>query len=81
MAVVFIVQHVHKFGEGREDVKMIGVYSSQQSAEEAVARLRVAPGFRDAPDGFSVDAYEVDRDHWIEGFTTVGGDEEDKNRP
>jgi hypothetical protein len=25
-------------------------------------------GFRDFPDGFSIDEYEIDKDHWQEGF-------------
>jgi hypothetical protein len=26
------------------------------------------PGFRDHPDDFAFDAYELDVDHWKEGF-------------
>ena len=71
MAIVFIVQHESPGTEERaEDVKLIGAYSSEASARAAVERLRSQPGFRDYPDCFSVDAYEVDKDHWIEGFVT-----------
>ena len=72
----FVVQHVHELGDDCEDVKLIGVYSSREQAEAAVARLRSSPGFRDAPHGFSVDPYEIDRDHWVEGFVSLSGDEE-----
>lgn len=75
MTTVFVVQHVHALGDDREDVKLIGVYSSRQQAEAAVARLRASPGFREMPDGFSIDPYEVDRDHWAEGFVSLSGDE------
>ena len=51
-----------------EDVKFIGVYSSKFAAEAAIDRLRLAPGFRDYLEGFSIDAYEIDQDHWVEGF-------------
>lgn len=67
---VFVVQHVHELADDREDVKLIGVYSSQASAEAAVERLRAQPGFVDAPDGFHIDRYELDRDHWTEGYFT-----------
>lgn len=76
MKTAFVVQHVHEFDD-REDVKLIGVYSSRQRADDAVARLRAAPGFRDAPNAFSVAEYEVDADHWVEGFATVGQREDD----
>jgi hypothetical protein len=69
--VVFIVQHVHKFDEGEENVKMIGVYSTQEQAERAVERLREQPGFRDVPTGFSIDPYIVDEDNWTEGYVTL----------
>jgi homoserine kinase type II len=66
----YIVQHVHKLHGGSEDVKFIGVYSSELDARRAISRLRDAPGFRDHPDGFAVDRYELNKDHWAEGFVT-----------
>lgn len=68
MTTAFVVQHVHELSDGTEDVKFIGVYSSRASAEAAVARLSQLPGFADAPDGFSIDEYPLDRDHWTDGF-------------
>jgi hypothetical protein len=50
------------------DVKVIGIYSSRESAAAAIERLRTQPGFRDHPDGFAIDRYALDRDHWSEGF-------------
>lgn len=71
---VFVVQHVHQLGEDREDVKLLGVYATAVSAHAAVERLSMQPGFRDAPEGFSVDRYEVGLDHWTEGYVTFGGE-------
>jgi hypothetical protein len=73
MASVFVLQHVHEREDGSEDVKFIGVYSSREKAQAAVARLRQLPGFADAPDGFHIDEYPVDRDHWAEGYVAVAG--------
>jgi hypothetical protein len=73
MASVFVLQHVHAGEDGNEDVKFIGVYSSREKAQEAVARLGQLPGFSDAPDGFHIDEYRVDQDHWVEGYVVVTG--------
>jgi hypothetical protein len=72
MASVFVVQHVHSQEDGIEDVKFIGVYSSREKADAAVARLSSLRGFSDAPDGFHVDEYLVDKDQWVEGYVTIG---------
>jgi hypothetical protein len=53
---VYVLQHTHVSEEGKEDVKFIGVYPSRESADEAIDRLTQQPGFRDASNGFSVDA-------------------------
>jgi hypothetical protein len=72
----FVLQHVHVINDGEEDVKLIGVYSTRERAEQAVARLRSQPGFCDTPEGFSIDEYPVDQDHWTEGYVTVRSDPE-----
>ncbi len=68
---VFVVQHVRQFSDGREDVKLIGVYASQARAQQAVDRFRLLEGFRDYPSGFTIDRYIVDQDNWAEGFKTL----------
>ena len=70
MKYVYVVQHLHSFPDGTEDVKFIGVYSSELEAKNAVNRLRLVSGFSSHPEGFSVDRYEIDKDHWVEGFVT-----------
>jgi hypothetical protein len=74
MTSVFVVQHVHVREEGVEEVKFIGVYSSREKAQAAVTRLRRQPGFVDASDGFNIDEYRVDQDHWAEGYVAVEGE-------
>ena len=68
---VFVLQHLHALPTGEEDVKLIGVYASQASAEAARDRLRRQPGFAQQPDGFTIARYEIGKDHWTEGFVTV----------
>ena len=73
MASVFVLQHVHLREGGVEDVKFIGVYSSREKAEAAVARLSRLPGFSTAAGGFHIDEYRVDQDHWAEGYVATAG--------
>ena len=67
---VYVVQHDHELPSGAEDVKLIGVYSSDECAQAAVERARLLEGFRETPLGFHVDRYELDADHWKEGFSS-----------
>jgi len=66
--LVYILHHVRADDEYGDDAKLIGVYRSRDSAEAAVARLQSQPGFRDHPAGFQIDPYQLDKDHWSEGF-------------
>jgi hypothetical protein len=68
---VFVLQHVHELSPDNEDVKLIGVYSTEDQAKAATERMVGMPGFREAPDGFHIDTYELDEDHWTEGYVTV----------
>jgi hypothetical protein len=67
---VFVLWHVHEFPDGEEDAKLIGIYSSWELADEAKQRALSQPGFREAPDGFCIDRYAVNQDHWTEGYIT-----------
>lgn len=70
MRTVFLVQHVHNI-DNNEEVKTIGIYSDEKQAELAIKRLHQQPGFREVPQGFTVDRYVLDQDYWAEGFETV----------
>lgn len=52
-------------------VKVIGVYSSEALAEEAMDRARQLPGFADEDDGFTISPIEVDNDQWPRGFVRL----------
>jgi len=68
---VYLMQHAHSMQDGEEDVKFIGVFSSREKAQAAIARLSQAPGFSDALTGFHIDEYQIDKDHWVEGYSTL----------
>lgn len=74
MKVVYILEHSYEVGEDREfdEVKMIGVYSSKEKAEKTIARYRMLSGFKDYPVScFYISKYEIDKDHWTEGFIKI----------
>jgi hypothetical protein len=73
MEHVFLLHHVRADDEYREDAKLIGVYRSQDNAEQAIARLVSQPGFSDYPQGFEIDKLRLDEDHWEEGFVRLAG--------
>ncbi|MGV8040648.1 MAG: hypothetical protein AB2L07_11390 [Thermoanaerobaculaceae bacterium] len=71
MSVVYVLLHSHEIQEDKEDIKLIGVYSSAERGRESITRLSSQPGFRESPEGFHLEPYEVDVDNWTEGFATV----------
>lgn len=71
MTQVYVLQHVHALEDGEVDVKFIGVYSSRENAQAAIGRLNLTPGFSAAPAGFHIDEYQIDKDQWVEGYSTL----------
>ncbi len=65
---VYVLHHVRADDAYGDDAKMIGVYSSEELALAATSRLIEQPGFRDYTVGFQIGAYDLDKDHWTEGF-------------
>ena len=71
MTEVYLLWHIRDTGHGDEETKLIGVYSSEEKAQQAIERLKVQPGFRDYPDDFQIGPCTVDDTWWEEGFITV----------
>lgn len=55
---------------------LLGIYSTQEKAEQGLALLRDQPGFRDFPECFEILEGTVDQTHMLEGFVIAWGDEE-----
>ena len=79
MDSVYLLEHVIDYGGPAENGKTIGIYTSTQEAEAAIARLTDKPGFRDHPllfdptaediaSGFIIDEYLLNEECWTEGF-------------
>jgi hypothetical protein len=77
MTTVFLLQHVHEFDDGDEDVKLIGVFSSEALARAAQEQVADQAGFRDLPEGFAISEHRVDGQiGWPEGYVTAQPGEE-----
>jgi predicted nucleotidyltransferase component of viral defense system len=63
-----MLEHERGLGDDVFETKVIGIYSSEEKAAEAIARLKVEEGFRDFLDGFEVYSFELDDTQWEEGF-------------
>ena len=72
MGKVFLLWHRRPIEGGIDehdtDDKLVGTYSSAAEADAAKQRKLQFEGFRDYPDCFVVDEYEIDKDAWTEGF-------------
>jgi len=54
-----------------DETKIIGIYSSEEKAEEVKEQFKAKEGFnRFSKDCFYIDEYELDQNNWTEGFST-----------
>ena len=68
MNEVYFVQHENIENDYIEEPRTIGIYSSEQLAQEAIERAKKLSGFGDYPEGFQIIKYVLDKDQWIQGF-------------
>jgi len=77
MGHVYLLQHSYEVvyeGASFDETKVLGIYSTREEAEAAVERYKGITGFNKYPlSCFHIDDYELNQDHWTEGF--VGSDE------
>ena len=66
--VVYLLEHSYETADGCDHIKTLGIFSSQENAENAIQKYKELPGFREFLDGFFVDKYELDKREWIEVF-------------
>ncbi|WP_276482644.1 DUF7336 domain-containing protein [Paraflavitalea pollutisoli] len=72
MKTAFILHHSYDL-DGYDETKLIGIYSTMEQAELAINRLKGLNGFKYHPDKFEISEYELDKDHWTDGFATMTG--------
>jgi hypothetical protein len=66
--MIHLLWFVREKAAGEDSELLLGVYSSEAAAKAAVQRLRGKPGFVAYPEGFQIHPYELDVDHWTDGF-------------
>ena len=71
MDSAFLLWYVHARDRADDEELLIGVYTTEEEAKAAIERLKHKPGFVSARGGFQIHPYEVNRDHWTEGFITT----------
>jgi hypothetical protein len=63
---VYLLQHHVALGDRIEKL-LIGVYGTEAEARAAQLRMRDKPGFIDCPEGFRIEPYVLNKEHWVEG--------------
>jgi hypothetical protein len=63
MKTVYLVQYEHIEKDNIEDTKIVGIYSSEKLAREGIKKTKKLSGFRDAPEGFQITEYTLDKDN------------------
>lgn len=75
MKEVYLLWHCHELKDDfgvHDEEKLIGVFSSEEKAEEAINLLKDKEGFSDYPkECFEIDKATVDGLNWTKGFCTV----------
>jgi len=71
MNTVYLVQHENIEDDYIEEPRIVGVYSSEKLAQEAIKRAKTISEFCDYPEGFQVTKYILDKDQWLGGFKFI----------
>jgi len=69
--VVFGLFHEHTLDDESGDDKLIGIFASEATAEEARRKLLGEPGFKESPEDFTIYPFVIDELNWTEGFVTI----------
>jgi hypothetical protein len=67
--LVYLLLHEREDVDG-EHIKIIGVFEDHEIASSHINDLRMMPGFKEHPDGFSVEEFTVGECRWTDGFHT-----------
>ena len=69
--IIFLLQHSYLLEKDVYETKILGVYSTEQLALDAIKRYLKLDGFKFHPDDFYIDKYEINVDNWKEGFISI----------
>ncbi len=68
---VYVLEHVYELPDGEEEVKHIGIFSTEKNAQDVISQLKDKIGFNRYPiECFKISLAEIDRVGWGDGFIT-----------
>ena len=73
MQKVYLLQHSYELDNGCDATKVLGVFSSEKKAKDAIEMYRTLPGFCEHPQDLYMDPYRMDKGCWTEGYQTLEG--------
>lgn len=65
MKIVYLLSHRIKVEKDSHSTVIIGIYTSLEIIQETIQRYKYIEGFKDYPDNFIVEEYEIDFDNYI----------------
>jgi len=57
--------------DDEDDIKLLGVYTTEERAQSRIDKAKREPGFDADPDCFWIETHTLDADRWIGGFFSV----------
>ncbi|MNR53554.1 hypothetical protein D3C85_1735860 [compost metagenome] len=64
---VYCLTHFYDV-EDDEEIRYIGIYTTNERAEEVLSELKLKPGFAEHPEDFNIDRFTLNEREWKEGF-------------
>ncbi|MGM9979052.1 MAG: hypothetical protein ACI33J_09665 [Clostridium sp.] len=75
---LYLLEHNRKIN-GYDELKTLGIYSSEEEAKKVILEYKKLPGFKDYLDEFRITEYKIDKKYCIEGFEIPMNIKENKN--
>jgi uncharacterized protein YdaU (DUF1376 family) len=67
-AYIYLLSHDYETPTSLDNGALLGIYASEADARKAKEQLVLMPGFNEHPNGFHIDRYKINEDHWTAGF-------------
>jgi hypothetical protein len=68
MTKVYLLCHDYETSTSPDNGIIIGLFSTHELTSKAIEALSSKPGFANFKNGFTIDTYIVNEDHWRDGF-------------
>jgi hypothetical protein len=65
---IYLLSHDYETPTSLDNGILLGIYHSEADARKSKEELATQPGFDQFPNGFHIDRYQINEDHWTDGF-------------